>query len=202
MIESITGFLAKFLDHSQESLNLYAYTFIRYLFKISASFVLSIPLAFEREYFSRTRSMGLRTFPLVAVASCGYVLVGESFIGDNPNAKARIMQGLMTGIGFIGGGAILKGNDHVRGTATAVSLWSTGTVGAAVAHNRFEIAIVIVALNFIALRVLSPLKDGMEEVGLRHDKETFPDSSEGDDESSDEDDSETADPSEKSESEE
>lgn len=182
MIESITGFFAKFLDHSQESLNLYAYTFIRYLFKISASFLLSIPLALEREYFSRTRSMGLRTFPLVAVASCGYVLVGDSFIGDNPGAKARIMQGLMTGIGFIGGGAILKGNDHVRGTATAVSLWSTGTVGAAVAHNRFEIAILIVALNFLALRVLSPLKDGMKEAGLRQDRETFADSSDGEEE--------------------
>jgi putative Mg2+ transporter-C (MgtC) family protein len=178
MIETITGFLTKFLDYSQESLNLYAYTFIRHLFKIAASFLLTIPLALEREYFSR--SLGLRTFPLVAVASCGYVLVSESFIGDNPDAKARVMQGLMTGIGFIGGGAILKRDNNVIGAATAVSLWSTGVVGAAVAHNRYEIAILIAFLNFLALRVLSPIKDGMKEAGLRQDRETFPDSSEED----------------------
>ncbi|MFP4030159.1 MAG: MgtC/SapB family protein [Desulfococcaceae bacterium] len=178
MIESITGFLAKFLDYSQESLNLYAYTFIRHLFKIVASFMLTIPLALEREYFSR--SLGLRTFPLVAVASCGYVLVSDSFIPDNPDAKARIMQGLMTGIGFIGGGAILKQDDNVIGAATAVSLWSTGVVGAAVAHNRFEIAILIAFLNFLALRVLSPLKDGMEEVGLHEDQKTFSEESDKD----------------------
>ncbi len=65
----------------------------------------------------------------------------------------------MTGIGFIGGGAILKeGKDEIRGTATAVSLWSIGTVGAAIAFNRFEVAILVAGLNFIALRVLSPLK--------------------------------------------
>lgn len=102
----------------------------------------------------------------MAVASCGYVLVSESFIGDQPDAKARVMQGLMTGIGFIGGGAILKQESKIMGAATAVSLWSTGTVGAAVAHNRFEIAILIALANFIALRVLSPIKDEMDEAGL------------------------------------
>jgi len=136
----------------------YWFVFIEYLFKIVAAFVVTLPLALEREYFSR--SLGLRTFPLVAVASCGYVIIAESFLtADNPDARARIMQGLMTGIGFIGGGAILKeGKNEIRGTATAVSLWSTGTVGAAIAFNRFEIAILVAGLNFIALRVLSPLK--------------------------------------------
>jgi putative Mg2+ transporter-C (MgtC) family protein len=137
-------------------------TFLNNFFKIIAAFVIALPLALEREYYSR--SLGLRTFPLVAVASCGYVIIAESFIGaDNPDAKARIMQGLMTGIGLIGGGAILKeGKGEIIGTATAVSLWSTGTVGAAIAFDRFEIAIIVAGLNFVALRVLSPIKETME----------------------------------------
>ncbi len=140
----------------------YWVTFLKYLFKILAAFIISLPLALEREYFSR--SLGLRTFPLVAVASCGYVLIAESFLtADNPDAKARIMQGLMVGIGFIGGGAILKEGKHeIIGTATAVSLWSTGTVGAAIAFNRFEVAILVAGLNFIALRILSPLKETID----------------------------------------
>lgn len=136
----------------------YWFTFLQYLFKVTAAFVITLPLALEREFYSR--SLGLRTFPLVAVASCAYVLIAESFIGEgNPDAKARIMQGLMTGIGFIGGGAILKeGKNQIIGTATAVSLWSTGTVGAAIAFNRFEIGILVAGVNFLALRVLSPIK--------------------------------------------
>ena len=127
------------------------------------AFLLALPLALEREYYSR--SLGLRTFPLVAVASCGYVLIAESFLGgDTPDARARIMQGLMTGIGFIGGGAILKkGKNEIVGTATAVSLWSTGTVGAAIAFNRFEIGVLVAVLNFIVLRILSPVKEEINE---------------------------------------
>jgi len=141
----------------------YWFTFLKYLFKITAAFLVTLPLALEREYYSR--SLGLRTFPLVAVASCGYVLIAESFLGgDTPDARARIMQGLMTGIGFIGGGAILKkGKDEIIGTATAVSLWSTGTVGAAIAFNRFEIGVLVAGLNFVALRILSPIKEEIDE---------------------------------------
>ena len=75
--------------------------------------------------------MGLRTFPLVSLGACAYVLVSQAFIGDgNPDATARIVSGLMSGIGFVGGGAILKSKDHVSGTASAASIWVTGALGA------------------------------------------------------------------------
>jgi putative Mg2+ transporter-C (MgtC) family protein len=139
-------------------------TFLNYFLKILTSFFLALPLALEREQHSRT--LGLRTFPLVAVASCAYVLIAESFIGenDNPDVRGRIMQGLMTGIGFIGGGAIMKeGKNTVVGMATAVSLWSTGTIGAAIAFGRFEIAVVVTVLNYIGIRVLSSLKENIKD---------------------------------------
>jgi putative Mg2+ transporter-C (MgtC) family protein len=53
--------------------------------------------------------MGLQTFPLVAVASCGFIIVGVQVLGWQAEPQAQLIQGLMTGIGFIGGGAILKG---------------------------------------------------------------------------------------------
>ena len=65
----------------------------------------------------------------------------------------------MSGIGFIGGGAILKDDQRVRGTATAASVWTTGAVGAAVGFGRYEIGMIVVVLNFIILRWLAPLKD-------------------------------------------
>lgn len=98
------------------------------LFKIAAAFLLALPVAWERE--RSTRIMGLRTFPLVAVASCGYVLIAVAVVGAREDAQSRIIQGLMTGIGFIGGGAILKEGASVRGTATAASFWTAGALGA------------------------------------------------------------------------
>jgi len=120
------------------------------------AFILTLPIGWERE--KETRSAGMRTFPLVALASCGYILIGQSVAGDNPEALAKILYGLMTGIGFIGGGAILKENGSVHGTATAASIWNTGAVGAAVAFERYEIAIVLAIVNFGTLRFVPILK--------------------------------------------
>jgi putative Mg2+ transporter-C (MgtC) family protein len=123
---------------------------------IAVAFVLALPLGWERE--RAERSAGLRTFPLVAMASAGYILIASTALGDNPEAQARVIQGLMTGIGFIGGGAILKGDGTVRGTATAASIWNTGAIGAAAAFDRYDIALVLSLTNLVALRWLRVFK--------------------------------------------
>lgn len=124
--------------------------------RLMTAFLLAAPIGWERE--RRTRLMGLRTFPIVAMASCAYILVLSEIAGDDPQAQARLLQGLVTGMGFIGGGAILKGREHVRGTATAASLWATGALGAAVAYGRLSIALVISVIVFLALKLLTPLE--------------------------------------------
>ena len=116
---------------------------------------LSLPVAWDREVESR--GVGLRTFPLVAVAACGYTLVGISVL-DSTDAEARVLQGIITGIGFIGGGAILKSKGNVMGTATAASIWNTGLIGIAVAFGRYEIAMIMALINFITLRYVRRLK--------------------------------------------
>ncbi|MCI0546194.1 MAG: MgtC/SapB family protein [Candidatus Rokubacteria bacterium] len=123
---------------------------------IAIAYALAVPLGWDREH--EERSAGLRTFPLVAIASCGYVLLAKSVLEPSAKAQARILEGLMTGIGFIGGGAILKEGGSVRGTATAASIWSTGAIGAAVAYSRYEIAILLAVINFATLRFLARLK--------------------------------------------
>lgn len=129
--------------------------FLTLLFKLLLAFILALPIAWEREH--ATRIMGLRTFPLVAVASCGYVLVSITSVGQG-DALARIIQGLITGIGFIGGGAILKDGGSVQGTATAASIWTMGILGSAVALDRYEIALTILLINYATLRYLTPLE--------------------------------------------
>jgi putative Mg2+ transporter-C (MgtC) family protein len=125
------------------------------LTRLGAAFLLAMPVAYDRD--RAQQSAGLRTFPLVAVAACGYTLVGFSVL-DSTGAEGRILQGLITGIGFIGGGAILKDGGSVSGTATAASIWTTGLIGIAVATGRFEIALLISAMTFVTLRYVRLLK--------------------------------------------
>ncbi|WP_018948849.1 MgtC/SapB family protein [Thioalkalivibrio sp. ALMg11] len=133
---------------------------LRHLRDLVLAYLLAIPSAWDREV--RDRAIGLRTFPLVAVAACGYALIGFSVL-ESPDAQARIMQGLITGIGFIGGGAILKSGGSVEGTATAASLWATGAIGLAVAAHPLEIAILISLATFLTLRYLKPLMHASEK---------------------------------------
>ena len=69
-----------------------------------------------------------------------------------------MLQGLITGIGFIGGGAILKSNGTVHGTATAATIWITGLIGIAAAFNRLEVAGLMSVLSFVTLRYVRKLK--------------------------------------------
>jgi putative Mg2+ transporter-C (MgtC) family protein len=86
-------------------------------------------------------------------------------LGNQPDvaAQSRVLQGLITGIGFVGGGAILKEGATVKGTATAASIWNAGVIGAAVAMQRFEIAILLSLLNLLTLRALLPLKQRLDK---------------------------------------
>lgn len=125
------------------------------------AFTLSLPLAWHREW--KTRLLGLRTFPLVAVASCSYVLIGLHIAAGDAQALSRIIQGLMTGIGFVGGGAILKSGDTVRGTSTAAAIWATGALGAAVAYGRMGLAVAIATITFLTFLVLTPLSERFDD---------------------------------------
>lgn len=131
------------------------------LASVAAAYALALPVAWDRE--KETRSAGLRTFPLVAVASCGFILLAAGVMGDSKDAQARVVQGVITGIGFIGGGAILKEGASVRGTATAASIWNTGAIGAAVAFGRYEIALILSLINFLTLRWLTPFKRKLKD---------------------------------------
>ena len=130
--------------------------------RLIAAFVLALPVAYNRE--KANQIMGLRTFPIVAVASCAYVIVGVSFIDANnsPDAAARIIQGVMTGIGFLGGGAILKEGDRVRGAATAASIWATGAIGVLSAYGRFDVALLVTLAVLLVLRLLTPAKEEID----------------------------------------
>ena len=140
---------------------------LSHIINLLIAYVLALPIGWNRE--REERSAGIRTFPLVAMAACGFVLIATGVLGVTSEGHARILEGLITGVGFIGGGAILKQGAQAKGTATAASLWATGALGAAVGYGLYDIAAILSAVTYLSLRFLAPLKDAARTDAARAD---------------------------------
>ena len=136
---------------------------------IAAAYVLALPIGWERKTRG-TMHVGLRTIPLVSVGSCAYLLITrylfELGVYDS-DGLARNLRAMMTGIGFIGGGAILKRRKDIRGVAgvtTAASVWASGAVGASVAHGYYVIAVALTIMELVVIFATEKLAaaSGME----------------------------------------
>lgn len=136
------------------------------LVRLGVAYILALPIGWDWERIRH--NAGLRTFPLVAVASCSYVLVAKQALGSDVNLD-RVIQGLMTGIGFIGGGAIFRHGLNVRGTSTAASVWCVGALGAAAACGAWDIAVLLGVINVATLRLLRPLKEKLDAAPRERD---------------------------------
>jgi len=109
--------------------------------------ILSSIVGFEREKLSKPA--GLRTYMLVCLGSCLITIVSLSF-GNDP---ARIASGIITGIGFLGAGAIIAQGTNVKGVTTAASLWVISAVGLCVGVGEYLLAIVTTVLIYLILRL-------------------------------------------------
>lgn len=125
------------------------------LLKLGIAFLLALPIALNRE--SAAQGAGLRTYPLVAIASCAFMLVAMN-VYQGSQAEAKVMYGIITGIGFIGGGAIVKSSKRIGGTANAAGIWITGAIGVAVAYGHYEIALTLSLATFCIFQFFEFLK--------------------------------------------
>jgi putative Mg2+ transporter-C (MgtC) family protein len=132
------------------------------LLRILLAYVLALPVAWNREH--QGHSAGLRTFPLVSVAAAGYCLIGLEVFPAALDAQSRLMQGLLAGMGFIGGGAILRTRGSVHGTATAASIWCTAAIGVASAYGVYHVALSLSIVSYATLQIMARVKNEM-----RHD---------------------------------
>lgn len=126
----------------------------RMIVDVLLAYLMALPVGWDREHHER--SAGLRTFPLVCVASCGVVLVARMMMTSAD--ESRVIQGLIGGIGFIGGGTILKSGLTVRGTATAASILVTAVIGVCVAQHLYLLATALSILSLATLRLFQAWK--------------------------------------------
>lgn len=104
----------------------------------------------------------MRTYSLVSIACCAFMLVAMD-IFESGDRQAKVMYGIIIGMGFIGGGAIMKQNNRVDGTASAAGIWLTGAIGISVATARYKIAIVLSVIGFLIFQLSAALKQRMPE---------------------------------------
>ncbi|HZV62166.1 MAG TPA: MgtC/SapB family protein [Methylophilaceae bacterium] len=111
-------------------------------------------LGYERE--RKGKAAGVKTHMLVALGSALFVLIPEQ-AGVSDAEISRIIQGVVAGIGFLGAGAIIKGNndEHITGLTTAAGIWLTAAIGVTVGMGR-ETSALLCALFGLAIFYLVP----------------------------------------------
>ncbi len=111
-------------------------------------------VGFERERAGK--AAGLRTHILVSLGTCLFVVAGTGY-GMNSDGLSRVIQGIVTGIGFIGAGSILKLEDKkdIQGLTTSAGIWMTAAIGVAIGLGEIGLALISAV---IAVMVLSVVK--------------------------------------------
>ena len=116
--------------------------------RLALALALALPLGWERE--RRSRSAGLRTYPLVSACVCGFLLIGQQS-ARSIGGQADVFYGVLNGIGFVASGAVLKFPEGARAMSTAVSVWVTGAIGAGVACDMTLISAALSLLSTLTL---------------------------------------------------
>ena len=141
-------------------------TAVDFLTRLGVAAVLGIAIGFERQW--RHRAAGLHTSSLVSVGAALFALLDGMI---NAGDATRIVAGVVTGVGFIAGGVILRAGINVTGLNTAATMWATAAVGALAGFGLWAQAgagaVAIIVLNLF----LSPLADAIDARTRQRDSE-------------------------------
>jgi putative Mg2+ transporter-C (MgtC) family protein len=133
----------------------------RVIIRLVAAVLLGAIIGFERERAGKPA--GLRTHTLVCLGTAIFVLVCGA-VGMNSDGLSRVIQGIVTGIGFIGAGSILKLSEErdIRGLTTAAAVWMTAAIGVCVGLGSIGIAGLSTLLGVIILAVVGAMETKAE----------------------------------------
>jgi len=125
------------------------------LIRLATATLVGALIGLNREL--RHKAAGLRTQALVALgcATATLVMAGLGSVSGAPdvNAVSRVIQGVLTGVGFLGGGAIVRGSNdaHIQGLTTAASIWISATLGVACGVGFWGLSLTVMALALCVL---------------------------------------------------
>ena len=145
--------------------------FLDDLLRIGAAAVLGGALGLEREW--KGHWAGLRTHMMVSIGCAIFVIAGLGISKGDPQAVTRVLQGIASGIGFLGAGTILKLDDkqEIKGLTTASSIWLAAALGTAAGLAEFALATASAIISLFVLGVLGPIETHFEQ-RRHHQKKT------------------------------
>jgi putative Mg2+ transporter-C (MgtC) family protein len=121
---------------------------------------LGAALGFEREL--RQKTAGLRTNILIAIGSALFTVMSYELADEAGSDPGRVAAQIVTGVGFLGAGAILRTDSGIYGLTTAATIWVNAAVGLAAGGGEFHLAIIATAITLAVLLVLHPIESALD----------------------------------------
>ena len=137
------------------------------LLRLLLAGVIGAVIGYERRMYQK--AIGISGMLLVAVGSSTFMLLAQHVSDDDPSAVARTLQGVLQGIGFLGGAVIFKGGTDVRGIKTAAAIWITGALGMATGTGFWWLALIVGAATAVILFVADLTTPQEQESETRDD---------------------------------
>ena len=137
---------------------------LQVLFRLACALVIGLVIGLEREYTHRPA--GLRTHILVSLGACAVMMTGQFIFaqyrqyGANSD-PARLAAQVISGVGFLGAGTIMREGANVKGLTTAASLWAVACLGIAAGGGYYTIALMGMIFVFVALTVFEYLQNAL-----------------------------------------
>lgn len=122
---------------------------------------LGAAIGLEREF--RQKPAGLRTNILIAVGSALFTTASLMIAQEHGGSPDRIAAQVVTGIGFLGGGAILRSGKNVHGMTTAATIWVNAAIGMTAGAGAYTVAATATLITLIVLMVLPPIERYFEQ---------------------------------------
>ena len=132
---------------------------VDYVWRLLLAAGLGAAVGLEREY--RQKPAGLRTNILIALGSAVFTVLSIGMTSGTGDSS-RVAGQIVTGIGFLGGGAIMRNRDTVHGMTTAATIWVNAAIGVAAGVGQYSLATFTTALTLVVLVVLPPIESYFE----------------------------------------
>ncbi|MFT0891544.1 MgtC/SapB family protein [Pseudochelatococcus sp. G4_1912] len=140
--------------------------FLDSIISFSAAFVFGTVIGVERQY--RQRTAGLRTVVLVTLGAAGFVDLAHRLAGSVE--AVRVIAYVVSGIGFLGAGVIMKEGLNVRGLNTAATLWCAAAVGACAGTDMIAEAGLLTLFVLVANTMLRPLVNAINRIPINEEQ--------------------------------
>jgi putative Mg2+ transporter-C (MgtC) family protein len=145
------------------------------LARIGAAALLGGAIGLEREW--KGHWAGLRTHMMVSIGCAIFVLSGLTLVGEQKDAVTRVIQGIASGIGFLGAGTILKldQKQEIKGLTTASSIWLAAALGTIAGLAEYALAVAAAIISLFVLGVLGPLEKYFErmQAKIRQERDQY-----------------------------